>query len=124
MNISEAIRAIVVNAKQRLHEAYEQVVKIEPHRLLARQVVFVNELKNRVLTATGKVIGRRTIEITACENRLAALNPKSVLHRGYSITTSSKTGLLVRTAGDVEVGDYLFTELAGENLIESRVTKK
>ena len=37
---------------------------------------------------------------------------------------NKKTGLLVRTLQDVEVGNLLTTELADGNLIESRVTKK
>jgi exonuclease VII large subunit len=64
------------------------------------------------------------IRLTAQDNRLAGLNPKSVLQRGYSITTSKKTGLLVKKADDVRLGDLLITELARENLIESKVTKK
>jgi exonuclease VII large subunit len=61
------------------------------------------------------------LQLTAKENLLAGLNPKSVLQRGYSITTSKETGSLVRKSGDVEIGDVLVTELAEENLIESKV---
>jgi len=32
--------------------------------------------------------------------------------------------MVVKAAKDVDIGDTLVTELAGENLIESRVTKK
>ena len=55
---------------------------------------------------------------------MEGLNPKSVLKRGYSITTNKKTGLLVKTVDDVRLGEDLITELADENLIESKVTKK
>jgi exonuclease VII large subunit len=55
---------------------------------------------------------------------LAALNPKSVLNRGYSITTNRQTGSLVRSPGDVEIGDQLATELAGGGLVQSQVTGK
>jgi hypothetical protein len=34
------------------------------------------------------------------------------------------TALVVRNLQDVEIGDLIVTELAGENLIESKVTKK
>ncbi len=57
-------------------------------------------------------------------NRLEALNPKSVLRRGYSLTTSRRTGQVVRGVGDVEVGDVLVTELADQNSVESQVTRK
>jgi exodeoxyribonuclease VII large subunit len=64
------------------------------------------------------------MQLTAQANRLAGLNPKSVLQRGYSITTNKQTGLLVKTSEDVRIGDYLITELVNENLIESEVKKK
>jgi exonuclease VII large subunit len=64
------------------------------------------------------------MQLTSQKNRLAGLNPKSVLQRGYSITTSKKTGLLVKNLADVQIEDSIITELAGENLIESKVTKK
>ena len=64
------------------------------------------------------------MQLTAQDGRLVALNPKSVLGRGYSITANKKTGSLVRTPADVDIGDLLVTELAEQNLIESKVTKK
>jgi exonuclease VII large subunit len=68
------------------------------------------------------VTGRRGMQLTAQKNRLAGLNPKSVLRRGYSIPKAKETGLLVRTSQDIEMGDFLITELAEENLIEGKVT--
>jgi exodeoxyribonuclease VII large subunit len=84
----------------------------------------LNELTGRSLAAVTKVLSRRNLEITAGENRLAALNPKSVLNRGYSITVNKQTGRVVRSLDDVQLDDSLLTELAGENFVESRVTKK
>ena len=72
----------------------------------------------------GAIINNCRMQLTAQANRLTALNPKSVLHRGYSITTSKHTGMVVKTPDDVRIGDCLITELASENLIESQVTKK
>jgi len=124
VELMEAIKELLVAARNRLYTGYEQIVKIEPHRLLARKTVDLNDLKNRATTAIKTVINSRQMQLTAQENRLAGLNPRSVLQRGYSITTAKKTGLLVRTLEDVQIGDYLITELTDENLIESRVTKK
>jgi len=46
------------------------------------------------------------------------------LKRGYLITMLKRTGGVVKTAADVQIGDLMVTELADENLIESKVTKK
>ncbi|KKK83627.1 hypothetical protein LCGC14_2791470, partial [marine sediment metagenome] len=46
------------------------------------------------------------------------------LKRGYSITTSKKTGKLITTPDDIKTTDIIITELAEEKLIESEVIKK
>ena len=115
---------LLAELDKKLQVFYEQVRKIEPHRLLGRKTVDLNNLENRVNTAIKVITNNCQIQLTAQTNRLAALNPKSVLQRGYSITTNKKTSLLVRKPEDVKVGDLLITELKDEKLIESKVTKK
>jgi exodeoxyribonuclease VII large subunit len=122
--LGELMRDMLAGAKERLNEIYEKVVRLEPHRLLGRKMVFVNELKSRANAAVAALLSRAGMQITAYENRLAGLNPKAVLRRGYSITTLKQTGAVVKAAADVQIGDLLVTELAGENLIESKVTRK
>jgi len=119
-----AMRKLLTIARENLHAAYEQVVKLEPHRLMTKKTVELNEIRSRAIAAMVAVAGSRRMQLTAQENRLVGLNPKSVLRRGYSITTAKKTGQLLRTSQDIEVGDFLITELAEENLIESKVTGK
>jgi exodeoxyribonuclease VII large subunit len=124
VKLTETIKALLVNARTKLTGGYEQIVKIEPHRLLGKKTIDLNNLKNRTYTAIKTIVNNRHIQLTAAANRLAALNPKSVLQRGYSITTNKKTGLLIKTPKNVKIADYIITELAEENLIESKVTKK
>jgi len=123
-SLGDAVRTILLGARRRIQDYQDQVAKIEPHRLLGRKMVELNEWKGRSLAAMTKVLNRRELEITARENRLAALNPKSVLSRGYSITVNQQTGRVVRTVDDVQLNDLVTTELANDNRIESRVTKK
>ncbi len=124
VNLVDAIKTLLAGARDQLSRSYEQIAKIEPHRLMGRKTLDLNNLKNRAKTAIGAVLNKDRIALAAQANRLSALNPKSVLHRGYSITTNKKTGLLVRNLEDVQIADLLITELADKNLIESKVTKK
>jgi len=124
MRMIEATRALLAEAREKLAATYEQIVRIEPHRLLGRKAVDLNNLKSRTNAAIRAIVHNCRMQLTAQANHLAGLNPKSVLRRGYSITTNKKTGLLVRTLEDIRIGDYLITELKDENLIESKVTKK
>jgi exodeoxyribonuclease VII large subunit len=121
--LEELMRGMLAGARERMNEIYEQVVRIEPHRLIGRKMVDVNELRSRANAAVSALLARAGIQITAQENRLAGLNPRAVLKRGYSITTLKEKGTVVRQSADVQLGDTLVTELA-ENLIESKVTKK
>lgn len=121
-SLGDGMRSILLQARRQVQDHQEQVAKIEPHRLLGRMAVELNELKGRSLAAATKILSRKELAITAGENRLAALNPRSVLHRGYSITIHQQTGRVVRTADEVRPDDLLTTELANDHRIESRVT--
>ncbi|MFH1718298.1 MAG: exodeoxyribonuclease VII large subunit [Planctomycetota bacterium] len=122
--LAAAVKAMLVAARQRISAGYEQIVRIEPHRLLGSKKVELNNWRNRANTGMTAIISNCTMQLTAQSNRLTALNPRSVLQRGYSITTNKETGLLIRSSKDVSMGDSIVTELASENLIESKVTKK
>jgi exodeoxyribonuclease VII large subunit len=122
--LTDAVRRLLTQARNKLHTVYDSIIGIEPHRLLGKKKVDLSNFHNRANTAVTATVNRLRLQLTASENRLAALNPKSVLQRGYSITTNKKTSLLIRFLDDVQVDDSLITELAGENLIESKVVKK
>lgn len=123
-NIVDAVKQFLTERRERLFRSFEQITKIEPHRLLGKMTVDLNNLQNRVSAVIQAIINKRRMALTAQANLLAGLNPKSVLKRGYSITTNKQTGLLVRKLEDVQIADLLITELAEEKLIESKVTKK
>ncbi len=123
-NIAGAVKQFLIERREQLYRSFEQVTKIEPHRLLGKMRDDLNNLKNRLSAALQAVVNKRKMSLTAQANLLAGLNPKSVLKRGYSITTDKSTGLLVKKLEDVQIGNLLITELANENLIESKVTKK
>jgi exodeoxyribonuclease VII large subunit len=122
-NLKELIVDMITDARERLNGYYEQVVRLEPHRLIGRKMVEVNELTSRANAAVSALLGRAGLLLTAQENRLAGLNPRTVLKRGYSITTLKQTGAVLKNTAEVQIGDTLVTELA-ENLIESKVIRK
>jgi exodeoxyribonuclease VII large subunit len=122
--LAEKMKELLFERQRRLSASYEQVVRIIPHRQIGRRMVELSNLSNRANVGVGAILNKRQMELTGAENRLAGLNPKSVLQRGYSITTNKKNGLLVRNLEDVQIADYVITELAGENLFESKVTNK
>ncbi len=122
--LAETVKRLLAEMREKLSAAYEQIVRIEPHRLLGNKRDELNNWRHRIDKGISAIVSGCRMQLTAQANRLAVLNPKSVLQRGYSITTSKKTGSLIKTLKDVRIGDRLITELAEENLIESKVTKK
>lgn len=144
--LSEAVRTLLDEGREQLSRCQEEIVRIEPHRLIGSMKVELNNLLNRAGVALGRIVNagrirlsqtesslsglsktivsKRMLDLTAAENRLAGLNPKAVLERGYSITTNKRTGAVVRRVSDVEIGDSIITELADEERIRSRVTDK
>jgi len=122
--LTEVLKELLTEAHRKLSAAYEQIIRIEPHRLLGHKTIELSNWQNSAGAGINSVINNCRMKLTAQENRLSALNPKSVLQRGYSITSNKKTGLLIRTTEDVRIGDFLITELANENMIESEVKKK
>ncbi len=123
-NIADAVKEFLAERRERLYRSFEQIVKIEPHQLLGKVRDDLNHLKNRVSTTIQTIVNKHRIQLTAQSNLLTGLNPKSVLKRGYSITTNKKTGRLIRKLEDVQIADDIITELVEENLIESKVTNK
>jgi exodeoxyribonuclease VII large subunit len=122
-NLEDLIGSIITDAKDRLNGYYEQVRLLEPGRLLGAKTIEIANLRSRANAAVSALLSKADMRLTAQENRLAGLNPKAVLKRGYSITTLKQTGAVLKNAADVQIGDTLVTELA-ENLIESNVIKK
>jgi len=124
IRLTGSVKQLLAKSRIRLYAIDEQIRKIEPHRLLGKKTVDLNNLKNRTNVTIQKIINKCEMQLITQKNLLEGLNPKSVLQRGYSITTNKKTGLLVKNLEDVQITDYIITELAQENLIESKVTKK
>ncbi len=123
-NLRYSTRTMLAKKRTQLQFGSDQIIKIHPGKILNRKSNDLNNLSVKAYKLIKNCINKNRIHFTAQESRLIALNPKSVLQRGYSITTNKKTGLLVKTLEDVRIGDRLITELAEENLIESKVTKK
>lgn len=145
-SLSDRVKDTLSNIRKQLRLFYQQVQSIEPHKIIgskrimlaglrnrlntyvksitSQQLVILGDLNNKLSSGITNVANKKRLALAASENRLAALNPKSVLKRGYSITTDKITGKVIRETEDVTKGQVLVTELAEENLIESQVIKK
>lgn len=122
--LRDALDEILLDWHRQLTHCFEQVARLEPHRLLGRRLLELNGLQSRSQRAMSDRLHALQLQLQDQASHLLGLNPKSVLQRGYSITHNTRTGELVRVKSDVNAGDLLRTELAHENFIESQVTKQ
>jgi len=123
-SLKDAIAGLLADVRKQLQFNREEIARIRPEGVLRKKTVELSAIDGKANAGVKAVINKLQIQLTAQENRLVVLNPRSVLQRGYSITTNKKTGRLVRKLEDVQIGDLLTTELAEEKLVESKVTKK
>jgi exodeoxyribonuclease VII large subunit len=122
--LNDCLRRLLEAARRRIEAAREKLLLVEPHRLMGQRAVELGRCESGVTAAIKSVFAKKQLQITALENRLSGLNPKSVLNRGYSITVNKGSGKVVSSVSDVEIGDVLVTELADKHKIESEIKKK
>jgi len=120
MALAATLKTRLMRTQGRLDRIREQLQKIEPTRLIASRFMAMSGYDSRNRVGIMKILSKNQLKLAALENRLAALDPRSVLNRGYSITMNERTGGVVAAIDDVRVGDPLRTELA-KGQIHSRV---
>lgn len=120
MTLAHVLKTRIMRTQSRLDRIREQIQKIEPTRLIASRYIAISDYDSRNRVGIMKILSKNQLKLAALENRLAALDPRSVLNRGYSITMNERTGGVVAVIDDVRTGDRLTTELA-KGQIHSRV---
>lgn len=121
--LKDAVKNRLDSAAELIGQAQMAVLRIEPRRFLSAGHTQLVQLESRIKRIMDKRSAEKMLQITAAQNKLQALNPKAVLERGYSITTSQRTGKVITAATDVAAGDVILTELARQERIESTVDK-
>ena len=116
-----ASKSLMGTFRQKLDRMRQQVQKIEPSRVISQEQIGLHRFQSRNQAAVVKILSKNQLKLAALENRLVALDLRSVLNRGYSITINERTGTVVTDAGQVEMDDRLTTELAKGQKIRSRV---
>ena len=97
----EALKTPTAVAEWLIHRMDEQAARIDMLFTRLRQ------------TAERQVLIRRH-RIEMLEQRIAACNPERIYRMGYSLLT--KDGRVVRSTGDLQVGDVVTTHLADGNV--------
>jgi exodeoxyribonuclease VII large subunit len=120
-------RAMTLAVGERLRQIHDRVARLDgrlrerhPRHLAALQAERLAALTQRLNRAARQGVESHARRIDVLSARLHCTSPQEVLKRGYSLTTSKRTGQIIRDAGAVKPGDTLITRLASGE-IQSRV---
>jgi exodeoxyribonuclease VII large subunit len=122
LNLKGTLRGKFDWAGRLVQQAEMAILRIEPRRFLSVGQNRLIQLESRTKQAWERRRSEKLLQMAAVQNKLQALNPRAVLERGYSITTSRRTGKIITTVADVRPGDAITTELSQQQRIESTVT--
>lgn len=111
---------LLENCRNQIESAAKNLRLIEPGNLLRSRSSDLSNLESRLALATNAGVQRRQARLLAMEKHYQALNPKTILRRGFALV--AKSGSLVKSAQDLAVGDEVELEFA-DSLSNARIEK-
>jgi len=112
---------------ERLRDATARFVRLEaslgechPRHVITLKRQRVSELSTRLTFSIAHDVKQRVQRLDLLHRHLDAISPRSVLKRGYTITTRKKDGSIIRREKDARLGERIVTQFA-DGTIESTV---
>ena len=96
---------------QAVEQLRQRLARLKPPLLLTQQRRGVGELARRLMVPARRSIELRRASVSELETRLRLLAPENVLARGYSITSDSATGKILRNSAEAKPGQRLKTRV-------------
>ncbi|MBE6726843.1 MAG: exodeoxyribonuclease VII large subunit [Ruminococcaceae bacterium] len=121
---ADVLRAMIRSDRQKLNALGSRRVLTDPHYFIDERRMTLDLLTDRLARAGENRIESRKAALAACAGKLSALDPLSVLSRGYS-AVYREDGRLVRSVDDVKPGDKVsFRTVGGEALCSVEEVKE
>ncbi|MEO6033737.1 MAG: exodeoxyribonuclease VII large subunit [Verrucomicrobiota bacterium] len=92
---------------------FRRLWRLRPRQFLHQRQEVIELARGRLIDQGRHALRQARNRVENLEVRLRLLSPQEVLARGYSITTDSETGAVVRRASEVRLGQKLKIRLAG-----------
>ncbi|MBN1765509.1 MAG: exodeoxyribonuclease VII large subunit [Sedimentisphaerales bacterium] len=106
----------------RIDGDYSRLTASTPIHIVRQHKKMLDYTDSRVKTSVGQKLRREVQLLESLRKRLENLDPRAVLHRGYSITRLKKTKRIINDKTEIRLGDEIVTELPHNTTIESKVT--
>ncbi len=122
---SDVIRSMLRLKRDRLESLEKSRVLTDPMTPINDRRMTTDLLQDRLVRAEENILQMKKAEMAGEAGKLSALNPLSVLARGYSAVYKKEDGKLVKTIEDVNVGDDIsFKTIGGDALCTVKEIKK
>jgi exodeoxyribonuclease VII large subunit len=119
--LAAALRQELDGFRTRVQHA--QRLLADPRKQLQLFSQRVDELLGRLGLGLRQHVRRDRALLTSLSGALEHLNPLAILSRGYSVTRSLRSGIIIKDAAEVGPGDLIGTKLHRGELV-SRIEKK
>jgi exodeoxyribonuclease VII large subunit len=105
-SLGAALDSLLHSQKRELDQIINQMNLRTPMMMIHRDIQRLDELSNRLSTSVAHTIDLIQTRLGGLELRLNALNPNSILRRGYSLVTQPD-GSLINSVNQVQPEDLL-----------------
>jgi exodeoxyribonuclease VII large subunit len=95
-----------------------------PSSIIKQKETQLEQLTKRLQTAIYSILEQKKQLAGALTNMLDAVNPLSILKRGYSITKDAQTDRVIKSASKVKIGDKIKTMVSDGELISEVIQVK
>jgi exodeoxyribonuclease VII large subunit len=103
--LSQAMRQHLVQRYKLTEQVHTLLRRVSPRALLDRQRQSLDERRRRLWMLQGHSLALLREQVTGLQFRLQALNPQSILSRGYAVVSRRDTGAVVKRVAQVASGD-------------------
>lgn len=112
-----ALRERAASARRQLELLASRRVLSHPFERLQQHAQRLDEWEQQLIRCARRRLQHAQTQVTHLAASLNALSPLNVLERGYSITQRADSGRVVRSTGDVAIGEQLVTRLHDGRII-------
>jgi exodeoxyribonuclease VII large subunit len=127
MMLDDRQRLLLTALQNRLHTSVARLDKNtarlaewHPRNTITLQSAHLTAMQARLQRAMQTHLQKQTQRIAGLSGHLEAVSPQRVLERGYTVTRSKKTGVIVRSSAQLKERDHIITRFS-DGEVESTV---
>lgn len=119
--LNEALRQVVATSQSRVQQLQTRLQRLPLDRQLRQEQKAIAQLRQQLLQSTSRCFSQATTHCQFLREKLATLDPESVLKRGYAVVRSTD-GTIVRSTTNLNVEQELQIKL-GEGEVKVKITE-